>query len=42
MADLKDWLEETERLWAMQLTAFMAHIEKPAAEAAADDKEADT
>ena len=41
MADLKDWLEETERLWAMQLMAFKAHIEKPAAEAGSDDKDAE-
>jgi DNA-binding transcriptional ArsR family regulator len=40
MADLKDWLEETERLWAMQLTAFKAHIEKSDAEAIDDGKDA--
>ena len=28
MADLKKWLAETERMWANQLTAFKAHIEK--------------
>jgi DNA-binding transcriptional ArsR family regulator len=27
MAYLKDWLEETERLWSDQLAAFKAHIE---------------
>ena len=27
MAYLKDWLEQTERLWSLQLTAFKAHIE---------------
>jgi DNA-binding transcriptional ArsR family regulator len=27
MAELKDWLEETERLWSEQLTAFKAHLE---------------
>ncbi len=42
MADLKRWLEETERLWSEQLLAFKAHIEKPAAEAiAVDDKDLD-
>lgn len=28
MASLKAWLEETERLWARQLTAFKAHLER--------------
>jgi DNA-binding transcriptional ArsR family regulator len=28
MADLKDWLAKTERMWADQLTAFKAHIEE--------------
>lgn len=28
MADLKKWLEETERLWSDQLAAFKAHVEK--------------
>lgn len=28
MAELKRWLEETERLWAEQLTAFKAHLER--------------
>ncbi|WP_135210225.1 ArsR/SmtB family transcription factor [Vitreimonas flagellata] len=28
MSDLKTWLAETERLWAQQLGAFKAHIEK--------------
>ena len=27
MSALKDWLAETERLWADQLAAFKAHIE---------------
>ncbi len=27
MADLKAWLELTERLWTMQLAAFKAHVE---------------
>jgi DNA-binding transcriptional ArsR family regulator len=27
MADLKRWLEETEALWARQLTAFKAHVQ---------------
>jgi DNA-binding transcriptional ArsR family regulator len=27
MADLKQWLEETERLWSEQLLAFKAHLE---------------
>ena len=29
MADLKLWLDETERLWALQLAAFKAHLEHP-------------
>lgn len=28
MAHLKQWLEETERLWMTQLTAFKAHLER--------------
>jgi DNA-binding transcriptional ArsR family regulator len=28
MADLKQWLEETERLWSEQLLAFKAHLER--------------
>jgi DNA-binding transcriptional ArsR family regulator len=28
MADLKGWLEETERLWTEQLAAFKAHVEQ--------------
>jgi DNA-binding transcriptional ArsR family regulator len=28
MADLKKWLEQTERMWASQLASFKAHIEK--------------
>jgi DNA-binding transcriptional ArsR family regulator len=27
MAELKAWLEETERLWSEQLTAFKTHLE---------------
>lgn len=27
MAELKAWLEETERMWAGQLLAFKAHLE---------------
>lgn len=27
MRELKDWLDETERLWSEQLAAFKAHIE---------------
>jgi DNA-binding transcriptional ArsR family regulator len=27
-ADLKKWLESTERMWANQLASFKAHIEK--------------
>jgi hypothetical protein len=27
MAELRAWLEETEALWADQLSAFKAHIE---------------
>jgi DNA-binding transcriptional ArsR family regulator len=27
MEELKDWLEETERLWSQQLASFKAHIE---------------
>ncbi|MDR3510825.1 MAG: metalloregulator ArsR/SmtB family transcription factor [Caulobacteraceae bacterium] len=30
MADLKAWLEETERLWSAQLGAFKAHLERSA------------
>jgi DNA-binding transcriptional ArsR family regulator len=28
MLGLKEWLEETERLWVGQLSAFKAHLEK--------------
>lgn len=28
MVHLKAWLDETEQLWAAQLTAFKAHLEK--------------
>jgi DNA-binding transcriptional ArsR family regulator len=28
MDELKRWLEETERMWAEQLSAFKAHLEK--------------
>jgi DNA-binding transcriptional ArsR family regulator len=31
MDELKQWLEETERLWAEQLAAFKAHLEQGAA-----------
>jgi DNA-binding transcriptional ArsR family regulator len=31
MSELKAWLEETERMWAEQLTAFKAHLEQGAA-----------
>jgi DNA-binding transcriptional ArsR family regulator len=31
MHELKRWLEETERLWAEQLAALKAHLEKDAA-----------
>jgi len=31
MMELKRWLEETERMWAEQLAAFKAHLEKGAA-----------
>ena len=27
MSELKRWLEETERLWTLQLAAFKAHLE---------------
>ncbi|QUD88432.1 winged helix-turn-helix transcriptional regulator [Phenylobacterium montanum] len=30
MADLKAWLEETERMWADQLLAFRQHLERSA------------
>ncbi len=30
MADLKQWLAETEALWTHQLAAFKAHVEKKA------------
>jgi len=32
MAELKSWLEETERLWSEQLSAFKTHLERDAAE----------
>ena len=28
MADLKAWLEQSERLWATQLAAFKTHLER--------------
>lgn len=28
MTELKQWLEETERMWAAQLSAFKAHLER--------------
>ena len=28
MSELKQWLDETERLWTRQLLAFKAHVEK--------------
>jgi len=31
MTELKRWLEEIERMWAEQLAAFKAHLEKGAA-----------
>ena len=31
MSELKRWLEEVERMWAEQLAAFKAHLEKGAA-----------
>ena len=27
MAELRTWLEQTEQLWALQLTAFKVHLE---------------
>ena len=30
ISDLKRWLEETERLWSDQLSAFKAHLERGA------------
>lgn len=30
MADLKQWLEETERLWSEQLKAFKEHLQRDA------------
>lgn len=30
MSDLKQWLEEAERLWSEQLAAFKAHVERKA------------
>jgi DNA-binding transcriptional ArsR family regulator len=30
MSDLRTWLDETERMWAGQLTAFKGHLEKAA------------
>lgn len=29
MANLKAWLEKTEQLWAEQLSAFKAYLERP-------------
>ena len=29
MLQLKRWLEETERLWTVQLAAFKTHLERP-------------
>jgi DNA-binding transcriptional ArsR family regulator len=29
MVHLLRWLQETERLWTVQLAAFKAHVEKP-------------
>lgn len=29
MAELKTWLAETDAMWARQLTAFKAHLQKP-------------
>jgi DNA-binding transcriptional ArsR family regulator len=31
MSELRAWLEETERMWSEQLTAFKTHLEKGAA-----------
>lgn len=28
MADLKQWLANTEKLWSVQLSAFKTHVEK--------------
>ena len=28
MAELRDWLAETERMWSGQLAAFKAHLER--------------
>jgi DNA-binding transcriptional ArsR family regulator len=28
MTELKEWLEQTEKMWARQLTAFKAHLQK--------------
>ena len=28
MSDLKKWVDETEKLWVHQLSAFKAHVEK--------------
>lgn len=30
IAELKDWLEQSERLWSEQLLAFKAHLERDA------------
>ena len=29
MAELRDWLDETEALWAEQLSSFKKHVEGP-------------
>jgi hypothetical protein len=28
MTELKEWLEQTEKMWARQLVAFKAHLQK--------------
>jgi len=37
MADLKQWLEETERLWSEQLQAFKAHLERDVRDQVAEE-----
>ena len=39
MDELKQWLEETERMWAAQLLAFKAHLESPSAQPQPGEKD---
>ena len=39
MDELKAWLEETERMWAAQLSAFKAHLEQASGDPALGEKD---